>query len=131
MGDKTKLSISPIFFNLMASLTTTAMGQTWYFVRENGKIASRKCDEDKGIILMNMELDDFAFSFEENEITFHNFKEFLGALKIQDLCEFISITVKIIVLKNGLQGVRKFVRGIHNQMDHGCFDADVLIVMNG
>ncbi len=84
MGDKTKLSISPIFFNLMASLTTTAMGQTWYFVRENGKIASRKCDEDKGIIIMNMELDDFAFSFEENEITFHNFKEFLGALKIQD-----------------------------------------------
>lgn len=84
MGDKTKLSISPIFFNLMASLTTTAMGQTWYFVRENGKIASRKCDEDKGIVIMNMELDDFAFSFEENEITFHNFKEFLGALKIQD-----------------------------------------------
>lgn len=84
MGDKTKLSISPIFFNLMASLTTTPMGQTWYFVRENGKIASRKCDEDKGTIIMNMEFDDFAFSFEENEITFHNFKEFLGALKIQD-----------------------------------------------
>lgn len=84
MGDKTKLSISPIFFNLMASLSTTSMGQTWYFVRENGKIASRKCDEAIGTIVMNMELDDYAFSFEENDITFHNFKEFLNALKIQD-----------------------------------------------
>lgn len=84
MGDKTKLSISPIFFNLMASLSTTAMGQTWYFVRENGKIVSRKCDESIGTIVLNMELDDYAFSFEEKDITFHNIKEFLNALKIQD-----------------------------------------------
>lgn len=84
MGDKTKVSISPIFYNMMASLTTTAMGQTWYFVRENGKIASRKCDEKSGTITMNMELDDYAFSFEEKDITFHSIKEFLSALKIQE-----------------------------------------------
>ena len=112
MGDKTKLSISPIFFNLMASLTTTAMGQTWYFVRENGKIASRKCDEEKGIILMNMELDDYAFSFEENEITFHNLKEFLGALKIQDFPKSdVALTrqpyrgTDSILLKNGKSNI--------------------------
>lgn len=84
MGDKTKVSISPIFFNMMASLSSTAMGETWYFVRENGKIASRKCDEKIGTIVVNMELDDFAFSFEEKEITFHSIKEFLSSLKIQD-----------------------------------------------
>ena len=84
MAEKTKISISPIFFNMMASLSTTAMGQTWYFVREDGKIASRKCDEENGTICFNMELDDYAFSFEEEDITFHNLKDFLGALKIQE-----------------------------------------------
>lgn len=118
MGDKTKLSISPIFFNLMASLTTTAMGQTWYFVRENGKIASRKCDEEKGIILMNMELDDYAFSFEENEITFHNLKEFLGALKIQDFPKSdVALTrqpyrgTDSILLKNGKSNIHHLLSG--------------------
>jgi hypothetical protein len=83
MGDKTEMSISPIFYGLMGSLTSTAMGQTWHFVRENGKIASRKCDEDKGTIVMNMELDDYAMSFKEDDITFHNMKEFISSLGIQ------------------------------------------------
>lgn len=84
MGDKTKVTISPIFFNMMASLASTAMGETWYFARENGKIASRKCDEKIGTMVVNMELDDYAFSFEEDSITFHSIKEFLSSLKIQD-----------------------------------------------
>lgn len=84
MKDNTPLSISPVFFNLMGAISSTSMGQTWFFARENGKIVSRKCDEDKGIILMNMDFDDFAFSFTENQITFHNIKEFLNSLKIQD-----------------------------------------------
>jgi len=84
MAEKTKITISPIFFNLMASLTTTSMGQTWHMAREEGKIRARKMDEDIGTILLNMEFDDFAFNFEEESITFHNIKDFLNSLKIQD-----------------------------------------------
>ena len=112
MADKTKISISPIFFNLMSSLATTVMGETWYFVRENGKIVSRKKDEESHIISMAMTLDDYALSFEENDITFHNVKEFLNALKIQDfpksqpsLIRQVYRGTDAILIKNGKSNI--------------------------
>lgn len=84
MAEKTQISISPIFFNIMGSLASTSMGQTWNMSRSNGKIYARKMDEEVGTILLNMEFDDFSLKFEEESITFHNIKDFLSSLKIQD-----------------------------------------------
>jgi hypothetical protein len=83
MADQSKVSISPIFFNMIAGLAATELGETWHFRRKDGKIIACKTDEGSQVIKFSMTFDDYSFGMEEDEITFHNIKEFLSSLKIQ------------------------------------------------
>ena len=80
----TPIKVTPTFVGLMTSLSSTALGQTYHIAREGAKIYISKLDEEKGTIIFNMDFDEYLFSFEEKSITFHNIKDFLNALKIQD-----------------------------------------------
>lgn len=91
--------VTPTFVGLMTSLSSTALGQTYHFAREGSKIYISKFDEEKGTIVFNMDFDEYLFSFQEQTITFHNIKEFLNALKIQDYGKS-QVTVSRIEHKN-------------------------------
>ena len=81
---QTPIKVTPTFVGLMASLSSTALGQTYHLARSGEKIYISKFDEDNGTILFNMDFDEYTFSFEEDDITFHNIKDFINTLKIQD-----------------------------------------------
>lgn len=80
----TIIKVTPTFVGLMTSLSSTALGTTYHFAREGAKIYISKLDEENQTIIFNMDFDEYLFSFEEKSITFHNIKDFLNALKIQD-----------------------------------------------
>lgn len=80
----TPIKVTPTFVGLMNALSSTALGQTFHFAREGASIYASKLDEENQTIIFNMDFDEYLFSFEEKSITFHNIKEFLNTLKIQD-----------------------------------------------
>lgn len=83
----------------MSSLSSTALGQTYHFKRYGDKIIVQKFDEANFTMLVNIEMDDFAFSFDGEEITFHNIKDFINCLKIQDYPK-VNVDLSRMVYKN-------------------------------